>query len=448
MQLPVVGRIKQLPRSVLVLTLVGLLGAGGLAAYQAQTARPSRKQQTEAQTVSAKTQDLEVRIRASGTITPVRGVNISPKNAGRLTQLLVDQGDRVQEGQVIARMEDDAIQAQLAQAKAGLAEATARLLEAQNGSRSEEIAEARARVVSAEATVAEARAALEQSRDERRRNQTLSQEGAISRIAFTQFVTRERQAQSTLEAQLARLNEQRQSLERFQNGSRPETIAAAKAAVDQAQAQIQTVQVQLNDTIIRAPFSGTVTQKYANVGAFVTPTTSASSTASATSSSIVAIASTLEVVAKVPETSINQIRQGQQVEIKPDAYPGKTFRGTVRLIAPEAIVEQGVTSFQVRVALVTGQTELRSGMNTDLLFLGNDLKDAIVVPTVAIVTQKGKPGVLVPDNQQQPQFKPVTTGISVGDQVQVVEGLKPGESVFVYLPKSDRPRGGNRPPER
>lgn len=111
-----------------------------------------------------------------------------------------------------------------------------------------------------------------------------------------------------------------------------------------------------------------MTQKYAEPGAFVTPTTSASTSASATSSSIVAVARGLEILAQVPEADIGRIKQGQQVEIVADAYPDRVFKGHVRLIAPEAVVEQGVTSFQVRVALDTGTDKLRSGLNVDLTF--------------------------------------------------------------------------------
>ena len=92
-----------------------------------------------------------------------------------------------------------------------------------------------------------------------------------------------------------------------------------------------------------------VTQRYATEGAFVTPTTSASSTISATSSSIIALAKGLEIIAKVPEIDLSQIKIGQPVEIVADAYPDQVFQGKVKAIAPEAIVEENVTSFEVKI---------------------------------------------------------------------------------------------------
>ena len=191
---------------------------------------------------------------------------------------------------------------------------------------------------------------------------------------------------------------------------------------------------------IKAPFDGIVTQKYATEGAFVTPTTSASTTSSATSTSIVALARGLEIIAEVPEVDIGQIKTNQVVDIKADAFPDQIFKGRVRLIAPEAIVEQNVTSFQVRVQVQTGQDKLRSGMNTDLIFLGETVRDALVVPTVAIATQKGQTGVYVPDENNKPDFKPITIGSSIQDKTQVLDGLNREDQVFVDFPEGLEPK--------
>ena len=111
----------------------------------------------------------------------------------------------------------------------------------------------------------------------------------------------------------AEVTEARSKLAQLVNGSRPEEIAAAKANVAEINAQVSYYQVQLEDSRIRAPFGGIITQRYAIQGAFVTPTTSASATDSATSTSVVALARDLEVLAKVPESDIGQIKPGQVV---------------------------------------------------------------------------------------------------------------------------------------
>lgn len=432
MKLPLIGKVDKPPRWLLGLIVAALIG-GGFFAYQTFGKRQPRQRQ-KALTVPVKTQDLSVRISASGTAIPLQEVNLSPKTSGRLAQLYVDQGDRVEQGQILARMDDREIQAALDQATANLAQAEARLALIRAGSRTEEIAQAQAQVDSAQS---QAKLARERSK----RYQNLADQGAISRDKLDEYLTNERDAQAILQ-------QAQRKVEQLKNGSRPEEIAEIQAQVAQAKAQLRAAQIQAADAVIRAPFSGTITQKYANVGSFVTPTTAASATSSATSTSIVAIASNLEILAKVPERDVGQIRLGQKVEIRVDAFPGQKFQGKVRLVAPAAVVEQNVTSFQVRITLQTGQNQLRSGMNVDLTFVGESLKNALVVPTVAIVNQKGKVGVLIPDAKQQPEFKPVTIGSSLGDQTQIVEGLKAGEPVFVYLPKVPQSNRSGSPPIR
>lgn len=474
-QLPFIGKVKNPSRWAIGLLATGVV-VTGTTYFIVNRATP--KLDVAELTVPVASQDVTLRITASGKVVPVQSVNLSPKTSGRLIELRVEQGDKVEQGQIIARMDDADIQAQLIQSRANLAEAQAQLAQARAGSRPEEIGQARARLQQAEAQLLQARAGsrveeiaqakaqvdaavarvnLTTSRGQR--NRSLAQQGAISQDTLDEVLADDRSAKATLQEAQRRLvqlqngsrteeitqrqaavAEAQQALQQLQKGSRPEEITQAEAAAAAAGGQLKAVQVQLNDTIIRAPFSGIVTQKYATEGAFVTPTTSASNTASATSSSIVAIARGIEILAQVPEVDVGQIKQGQQVEIIADAYPDQTFKGHVRLISPEAVVEQNVTSFQVRVAIDIGKDKLLSGMNVDVTFLGEALQDALVVPTVAIVTEKGKTGVLVPDQKNVPQFRPITIGPSIENQTQILSGLKEGDRVFIDLPKDQKPK--------
>ncbi len=395
----------------------------------------TRPQETLANlTVPVAAEDLTLRITASGTIVPIQTVNLSPKTAGRLVELYVEQGDRVQQGQVIARMSNDDLQAQRLQAEANLKRAQANLAELRAGSRTEEIAQARANLERTQAQVKAAQSRLDLATERVDRNQNLFNDGAIARDRLDEVISEADSAHANLAQAQAQVREAQQRLAQLQNGTRSEQIAQGVAQVREAEGRLKAITVQLDDTIIRAPFAGIITQRYAEPGAFVTPTTSASSTASATSTSIVALANGLEVLAKVPEVDIGQIRLNQTVEIIADAYPDRVFQGRVRLIAPEAIVEQNVTSFQVRIVLDSGRDVLRSGMNVDITFLGDQVRDALVVPTVAIVTREGQTGVLVLDAKDKPKFVPVTIGPTIGNQTQILSGVQAGDRIFVDLP--------------
>ncbi|MFM6191801.1 MAG: efflux RND transporter periplasmic adaptor subunit [Planktothrix sp.] len=478
-------------------------------------------------TVPVEAKDLTVKITASGVVQPVRRVNLSPKTQGRLAELYVEQGDFVQAGEIVARMESGDIQAQLMQAEARLDRAQANLEKLQTGSRPEAIDQARARlnqvkanlaqlqagsrpeeIAQAQARLREAQARLKDAQSgsvtdeieqaqarieanqaelnlasERvRRYQGLKTEGAISQDRLDEYLRDQRRLQalqnevekrleqlrqsqrSQIQQLQANVEQERQALTQLENGTRSEEItraeaevaeaesqlnellngtrseeiATAKAEVDEAAGQVKFYQVQLEDTKVRAPFSGIITQRYAVEGAFVTPATSASDATSATSTSIVALAKDLEVLAKIPEADIAQIKPNQPVEIIADSYPDQVFKGRVNLIAPEAVKERDVTLFQARIVIETGKDQLQSGMNVDLRFIGEKLKQALVVPTVAIVTNKGQSGVLLPDENNKPEFHPVTIGSQMGNQIQVLKGLQPGERVFIELPKGQK----------
>ncbi len=431
MRLPLFGRIKRPKLWLIGLGLVGLITAGTIAFV---LSRRGPNYDLEALTVPVVLTELTVRITASGSVEPIRTVNLSPKSAGILQELYVEQGDRVTQGQLIARMDNEQLDAQIAQNRASIAEAQAQLDDALEGSSATDIGQARAAVEAARAQLEEARARQVLAEEDLSRNRSLFDRGAIARSDLDRAVNDARSASAGVDQAIARVDEADQRLIDQQNGSDTTDIAQAEARLARAQGQLQAVQVQLSDTQIRAPFDGIVTQRFAAEGAFVTPTATASEVTSATSTAIVAIASGLEVVAEVPEADVNRIKVGQSVEIQADAFPDETFKGVVQLIAPEAIERQNVTVFQVRIRLLSGTDQLRSNMNTTVAFLGDQLADALVIPAVAVITQGGETGVLVPNETGQAQLEPVVLGPQVGDRIQVLDGLQAGDRVFIDLP--------------
>ncbi|MGC8712196.1 MAG: efflux RND transporter periplasmic adaptor subunit, partial [Leptodesmis sp.] len=317
------------------------------------------------------------------------------------------------------------------------AESNLSLLKA--GSRPEAIGQAQAGVNQAQAAIAAAQTRLDLANQRASRNQALAAEGAISQDRLDEVINEQRSAKANLEQAKASYNNAVQQLNQQENGPRSQEVAQAAAQVEAARANLKAIDTQIEDTIIRAPFAGIITQKNATPGDFVTPTSFASSTSSATS--IVTLANDLEILAKVPEVDIGQIKPGQEVEIRVDAFPNQTFKGIVRLVSPEAKedpTQRGVITFEVRVRIVSGKDKLRSGMTTDLAFLGKQKNNALMVPTVAIVTNKGQPGVLIPDRNNKPRFQPVTIGPNIGNETEIIEGIKPGDPVFVELPAGQK----------
>ena len=212
------------------------------------------------------------------------------------------------------------------------------------------------------------------------------------------------------------------------------TYLVDKAAVEAAQQRLAQRMKELGDLTVRAPFAGVVTARFADPGAFVTPTTSASASAGASSSSIVELAQGLEAVAKVPESDIGRIQAGQSAAVRVDSFPDRRFPARVRQIAPRAEKLNNVTSFEVKLQLIDPPPELRIGMTADIDFNTGTLAARTLIPTVAVVTEQGKPGVLLVGPGNQPTFQAVTLGASSGKDTQILEGLQPGTRVFIDLP--------------
>jgi HlyD family secretion protein len=469
---------------ILSLLTAGLVAVGVTTYFLVQS--PNPQSELELLTESVKEQNLTIRIQANGTVEPIQSVNISPKEPGRLVRLLVEQGQTVKQGQRLAVMENSEIQAQGVEAQARLKEAIANLQSAKINLPAE-INQIQADVRQAQLNYAQTQARLQETQksipkqiDQAQANleaaqsrlvlagkranryQYLNEQGAASSDQFDEQVNEYRRAQ-------ANVFEAQQRLEQLKNTAQPQVdqlgaavaeantqikkqelilkqkkeaveteIKRLEAQIESAQAQLKRIEIKFIDTIITAPFDGIVTQRYANEGSFVTPTTSASATASATSTSILALARGLEVIAKVPEVDIQQIKPGQTVEIVADAYPDQIFSGQVILVAPEAIKEQDVTSFEVKIGLINGQDKLLSKMNVEITFLGEVVSNGLVVPTVSIVTEEGRTGVLIPDSEGKPVFQPITIGMTINNNTQVLSGLNKNERVFIDLPKNYR----------
>jgi len=197
---------------------------------------------------------------------------------------------------------------------------------------------------------------------------------------------------------------------------------------------------QLNDAIseesfylIKSPFSGTITSKYAEIGSYVAPIANMSSSTSS-KNFIFELSDGIEIVAKVPESDIGRIKIGQEASVRIESYPSKKYQAKIIKIAPRAIKDNNVTSFEVTLRFKETSDDIKIGMTADLEFkVENDI-EKILVPTVSIVTENGKKGLLKLDKNNLPKFVEVEFGISSGSKTSVTKGLKAGEKIFIDIP--------------
>lgn len=468
-RIPTIQRTKS-KIAVWSIALSVLLIGSGIGGYFWWTQQSKSEAASASNLVEVKRGPAEITVLATGTIRPTREVKISPKQSGLLKRLLVKQGDLVRKGQIIAVMDDSNILGEVEAARGAYLSAQANYEKLKNGNRPQEIAASKFQALRAQKAVMQAKqnimridSQLEATRAQLKREQTfaarqamLAKAGAVSDQARIDAATqlevinsqlkaaeKERaQAEIAMAQSQEELNTVLEQQKLMNAGFRKEEIAAAMHNAEQASGNLHRIESIHNDMRIKAPFDGVITQKYADEGAFVTPTTSAATT-SATSSSIVALAGELEMVAQVSESSIPKISLGQPVEITATSFPDKAFMGKVKQIAPAAIVTQNVTTFEVHADLIgEAKSKLLSGMNVSAKFVVGEIDDALLVPTVCIISRKGQTGVFVPDKEGKPEFKEVKTGATVGRRIVVLTGLKEKDKIFLGLSREELSKQG------
>jgi RND family efflux transporter MFP subunit len=334
-------------------------------------------------------------VTANGYVVARTKASVSAKIPGRLAYLGVSEGSEVREGEVIARLDNADYQAAVEQAAANVATARAALIEAE-ADRDQLQREAR------------------RLRDVRGQNPQL-----VSQQELDAAESRAAQAEAR--------------------------VRAAQARVGAAEAGQRLAEATLENTLIRAPFAGTVLRKDAEVGEVVAPSVGGGLTRGA----VVTMADlrTLEVEVDVNEAYIARVRGGQSARITLDAYPDTTFRGRVRQVVPTA--DRQRATVQVKVAILDHDPRILPEMGARVDFLEADTARAvgpgsalrILVPTAAVHEDSGKTIVWLVRAGRLEQ-REVQAGPMSGGMREVRRGLAGGE--LLVLSGVERPRSGMR----
>jgi HlyD family secretion protein len=354
---------------------------------------------------------------ASGYVVAHHKIAVGAKVMGRVAWIGVEKGDRVQQGQVLVRLEDNDFRAQSNQARANLASAQARLDQLRTGSRPQEKLKDKAGVLQAEATLRNAEAEYE-------RSEKLYRAGVSSKAELDRAVAQRDTARALLDSA-------RQSSAMTDMGPRVEEIRAAEAQVRQMKAALDYAETQLAATEIKAPISGTVLQRIVERGEMVSPSSFGGD--SGTRTSVVALADLqdLQIELDISQTDFARLKMGQRAEIIPEAFPNLKYTGFIAEIAPEA--NRAKATVQVKVKVEDPNEQLRPEMNARVNFLGDaqpsQTKSAprVLVPKAAVVRKDGSTFVFVIKGSKVEQ-RSVRLGDESGEFYYVLEGLSGGES--------------------
>ena len=278
----------------------------------------------------------------------IRKVDLAFRVGGRVAQLLPEEGDRLQAGQAVARLEATPYRDALQLAQARRDQAAALLAKLEAGNRPQEIAQARAQVAEREAT-------LTNLETDFARKQKLLASGVIPQQVFDDVNARRNEAK-------ARLETARQALKLALAGFRKEDVAAARADLEAAQAQVATAETSLGDTELAAPEGGVLLTRVVEPGAVVAPGQTVAT---------LTLDDPVWVRAYVDEPDLGRIAPGMAAEITTDSAPGHPYHGHVGFISPEAeftpktVQTEALRTrlvYQVRVIADNPDHGLRQGM--------------------------------------------------------------------------------------
>jgi RND family efflux transporter MFP subunit len=302
-----------------------------------------------------------------GSLKPRQQVQIVPRITGKVQRVLVDVGDEVKEGQLIAELEGDELGQQVLRADASLAVA--------------------------EATLSQREAELANAKADQARGQQLFDQGLVSVQSKDSSETRVRVVESQLKL--------------------------AEAQIRQAQADLKELTIRQQEMKVLSPLTGWIGHRYVDPGTLVNP-----------NSPIVDVLNlaTMFTEVKVPEEYMAKLKSGNQATVSIDALGGQKFEGHVTRIAP--ILDAATRSGSVQVEIANTGGQLKAEMSARIqMEMGTEHK-AVVVPRDAVIMRGQLTGVNVLDGERV-RFREIQTGVSTEQGVEVLEGLNPGITIVI-----------------
>jgi HlyD family secretion protein len=364
----------------------------------------------------------DVVLNATGYIVAAHKIELAPKVDGRVAWIGVDMGDTVKAGQILVKLEDDEYQARKLQQQGMLDAAQAALDRDLHGSRPEEIAQAKAAVDQAQADLKDATLNMQ-------RNKELAGTNALSQQAID-----DSEAKYMLDK--AKLDSVQSAYELVKIGPRIEDINAQRALVEQAQGQLDQANVDLANTLIRAPIAGTVLERNVEVGEYVT---TGFVGAGGAKGYVVSLANLndLKVELDISQSDFPKIAQDQRATVTTDAFPDHKYAGIVDQISPEA--NRSKATVLVKVKVLNPDGLLRPDMNASVAFHpagAPTTQSASSPPTILIPASAVRDGDVFVVESGKAEARPVTVSQTFADGVRISSGLSGGELLVVDPPSA------------
>lgn len=329
-------------------------------------------------------------------------VKVVGKISGRVKEVNFEIGDYVQAGEPLVILETDELYDQLSQAEATLASAKANLAANESGSLPQQLEQAKSAFEQAEANYFNVKADYE-------RMKALYEADAISRQAFDGMELKYKVAKSQYESAKEQLKLTEERL--------PKNVEALRAQVAQAQAAVDLIKTNIENSVIKAPVSGMISSKQIQPGEMCQ--------AGAPLGAVVNI-DRVKVVINVPEEDINKLKDGQEATVNVDALGNEgRIKSKISIVSPASGASR---LFQVKIEMENKDHRLKPGMFANVNVVRGIKENVITIPKDAVLIKKhGNVVYVVKEGKAEERL--VKVGVTNGDRVEITEGLKEGETV-------------------
>jgi HlyD family secretion protein len=384
--------------TIAALGLPALLSSCRSKPEQAADAEPV----TPVQTATATQQSIDRIVTADAVLYPMRQSGITPKITAPIRRFLVNRGDHVRQGQLLAELEDRDLVANANESKALYDQAQSQFATVTRGTLPEDMTKARADVQSA-------RQSLEAAQKLYDNRVTLVREGALAQKLADDAKVALAQAQSLYDT----ANRHLQSL---RSVSRNEQVKSAQSQVDAAKARYASMEAQVSYAQVVSPIKGVVADRPSYVGEMASAGTP-----------VITIVDNSEIIARanVPASELRSVNVGDKATIT--AAEG-SIAGKVTVVSPT--VDPSSTTAEIWVMAVNTGEKLKPGETAKVSLHAETIPNAIVVPVAAVLSSdEGGSKVMVVKPDSTVEERKIETGVRQGDDIQITSGLKPGEAV-------------------
>jgi RND family efflux transporter MFP subunit len=370
---------------------------------------------------------------ATGNLVSDASTDVAPAVSGKIIAVNFDIGSYLNQGDVMLRLDDrdarirlEQTQSQLQQSQSAVMQAEAQAEQARANVRQAQaqlgLADNQKFDINDIAEVRNAKAALDLAELEFSRAGRLIESGDLSRSLYDQRRTQRDQAKSAYQTALNGANQRFAGIKmaQAQVSTAEAGVRAAQSAVGAAQAQVDAAQKAVADTYVKAPISGYVSERVADVGEYISPNTPNSKIATIVRTSV------LRLRIDVPEQSIGKVKTGENISLQVSAFPDRNFAGTVVRMSPS--VNATARTLVVEAEVPNTEGLLKPGQFATVRITQSQPEPAVMIPVAAVRTEGDVSRVfIIKDGAAHEQL--VQLGLLENDMIQVKQGVVEGESV-------------------